>query len=196
MSSLISLETDYVTDPQARRLFAETQSRVRSMALIHEELYQSKDLARVNFADYLHRLTTGLMQIYAAHPNIDLHLDIAEVFLGVDTAIPCGLIINELMTNALKYAFPNGRPGVITVMLETGSNSRGETDYILTLQDNGVGLPPNFNFNNTTTLGLQLVSILIAQLKGEIKINSHNGTQFTLLFSEANPEKLPAVKQR
>lgn len=194
MSSLISLETDYVTDPQARRLFAETQSRVRSMAIIHEELYQSKDLARVNFADYIHRLTSGLMQIYAAHPNIDLHLDIAEVYLGVDTAIPCGLIINELMTNALKYAFPNGRPGVITVVLETNTNAEGKRNYILTLQDNGIGLPTNFNFNNTTTLGLQLVSILIAQLKGEIKINSHNGTQFTLLFSEANSEKTPAVK--
>ncbi len=195
MSSLISLETDYITDPQAQRLFMETQSRVRTMALIHEELYQSKNLARVNFADYIYKLTNNLMQIFALQHNIGLKVNVDEVFLGVDTAIPCGLIVNELMTNALKYAFPNNRPGNISVSLICAEQPGQMPRYELCVEDDGVGLPPGFDISASNTLGLQLVSILIAQLRGELAIQSENGTQFKLTFSELNANPAAASEK-
>lgn len=184
MSSLLSLEMDYITDPQAQHLFAETQSRVRTMALIHEELYQSKNLAQVNFSDYINKLANNLMQIFAIHHNVQLKVDVDEVYLGVDTAIPCGLIINELMTNALKYAFPNNRPGTISISLSTCTEPGQTPCYRLIVQDDGIGFPPDFDINTTSTLGLQLVNILISQLKGQLKIASDQGTRFTLTFTD------------
>ncbi|MDR3564226.1 MAG: GAF domain-containing protein, partial [Negativicutes bacterium] len=124
ISSLLSLQADSIQDLHTHQMFNETQSRVRSMALVHEGLYQSKDLARINFAEYIQKLTASLFHAFGINPNVDLHIEIEDIYLGVDTAIPCGLIINELVSNALKYAFPAGRQGVVLIKLVADSQTQ------------------------------------------------------------------------
>ena len=183
MSSLISLQADTVQNEEVRASFHEMQARVRSMALIHEELYQAQDLARVNFAEYINKLAVGLTQTYMFSPNISIQVDVEEVLLGVDTAIPCGLIVNELVTNAFKYAFPDGHKGVVNIELHTIS----QNNYCLIVKDNGVGLPPEIDIENTSTLGMQLITILIRQLRGTLQVRSEQGTYFQIEFSENRP---------
>ena len=180
MSSLISLQADTVQNEEVRDSFHEMQARVRSMALIHEELYQAQDLARVNFAEYVNKLAAGLTQTYMFSPNISIQVNIEEVLLGVDTAIPCGLIVNELVTNALKYAFPDDRKGVVAIELST----LGPNRYSLIVRDNGVGLPPEIDIENTNTLGMQLITILNRQLRGTLQVKSEEGAYFQIEFSE------------
>ncbi len=183
ISSLISLQADTVQNEEVRDSFNEMQARVRSMALIHEELYQAQDLARVNFAEYINKLAAGLTQTYMFSPNISIQVDVEEILLGVDTAIPCGLIVNELVTNALKYAFPDGRKGVVNIELRTNSHN----NYCLIVKDNGVGLPPEIDIENTSTLGMQLITILIRQLRGTLLVKSEEGAYFQIEFSENRP---------
>jgi PAS domain S-box-containing protein len=180
VSSLISLQSEAVQDPIIQGHFQEMQVRVRSMALIHEELYQSNDLSRVDFAEYISKLINGLAQTYMIHPNVNLQADVEEVFLGVDTAIPCGLIVNELVTNAFKYAFPDARAGEVIVRLHTLDTG----GYRLIVCDNGIGLPPDIDLENTETLGMQLITILTRQLRGSLRIESTRGTCFTIEFRE------------
>jgi two-component sensor histidine kinase len=151
------------------------------MALVHEKLYESKDCAKINFAEYIESLISYLFQVYAGRAeNIALELDIDEVPLNIDTAIPCGLIISELVSNALKYAFPNKTVGVIHVELHS------EIDNYLTLiiKDNGRGFPVNFDLKSVKSLGLQLVYILTNQLEGTLEINHRIGTEFKINFSQ------------
>jgi PAS domain S-box-containing protein len=190
ISSLLSLQSDSIHDPQTLQMFNETQSRVRSMSLVHEGLYQSKDLARINFAEYIQKLTASLVHAFGINPYVDLAIEIEDVYLGVDTAIPCGLIINELVSNALKYAFPARRQGKIWVSLVEGSqwHITGRAvlpkTYTLTVRDNGIGFPGELNFGSTETLGLQLVNILTKQLNGSIQMDVEAGTTFTITFVE------------
>ena len=180
MSSLLSLQTDAVQDEGARSILQEMQLRVRSMALIHEVLYQSKDLSRVNFAEYIERLAAGLRQTYMLKSNSQLNLDLEEIYLGVDTAIPCGLVISELVTNAFKYAYPTGQNGDIWIRLhrtKTGAN-------LLSVSDHGVGLPAGLDINDTETLGLQLVTILSRQLRAKLNVEQTGGTSFQIKFRE------------
>ncbi|HYO51870.1 PAS domain S-box protein [Archangium sp.] len=178
VSSMLNLQIDQISDPKALGLFKESQTRVRSIALFHEKLYQSKDLARVDIAEYLKGLATGLFATYGVNPdNILLDIQTEDVPLGVDAAISCGLIVNELVSNALKHAFPNGRRGEVRVALR-----REGEDVILEVADNGIGFPAEVDFRNPSTLGLKLVCILSEQVRGSIELDRREGTRFLVRF--------------
>ncbi len=181
VSSLLYLQTRGIQDPQFLEKLQESQNRVKSMALVHESLYQSKDLVRIDFAEYIHSLTRHLFQSYGDHsPTIALSINIDEVSLGVDAAIPCGLIVNELVSNALKHAFPSGQTGEVRVDLY----SEAEDRLTLVVSDNGVGFPPDVDIHNTQSLGLQLVNGLVKQLNGAMQLYHNGGTQVRITFSE------------
>jgi two-component sensor histidine kinase len=177
--SLLSLQAEYLTDTQALEVFQESQNRIQSMALIHEKLYQSEDLATINFADYIQELITNLWYSYEVHLDaVALTTNIEPVVLDIDTAIPCGLIVNELVSNSLKYAFPLGYKGELYIELHSVS----ENEFRLIVSDTGIGLPKDFDFQNTKSLGLQLVNSLIEQLNGSIFLNHNRGTRFEIHF--------------
>jgi len=181
ISSLLDLQSQQLEDSVMLEVFRESQNRVKSMALVHEKLYQSKNFAKINFAEYTESLTNYLFKAYELNPGqVSLELDIEEVALNIDTAIPCGLIINELVSNALKYAFPGQRSGKIGITLHSEADKR----FTLTIKDDGVGLPGDWDFKNVKSLGLQLVKVLTKQLKGTIEINPSLGSQFQVKFSE------------
>ena len=180
IASLLYLQSNQLKDPDALALFKDTQSRVKSMALIHESLYRTGDLARLNFAHYIDCLSTALLRSYAAGTShIRLHTDLDELAFDVDTAIPCGLILNELLTNALKYAFPDSRQGEIRIEL------RGKNDgaFTFVVADDGIGIPEHIDFRNTESLGLQVVCTLVEQLGGMIDMERGPGTRFSMTFS-------------
>lgn len=181
VSSLLRLQAAGIKDEATAELFYESQTRVRSMALIHEELYQAGNLARVDFASYLRRLLPDLARTYRADASekIDLKIEAEDVSLPVDRAIPCGLIVNELITNALKHAFPAGRPGNIQVRLVAQ-----EQQTLLGVRDDGVGFPADLDFRQSRSLGLQLVCTLANQLGGTLSLKRDNGTEFVMLFSD------------
>jgi two-component sensor histidine kinase len=188
VSSLLNLQSNQAQDPTCLEVLRDSQNRVRSMALIHEKIYQSQDLARVDLAEYLHSLTAYLFHSYQASARaITLQVDVSpHVCLGIDQAIPCGLIVNELVSNALKHAFPAGRPGQVRV--ELGREEAGRLR--LTVGDDGVGFPAGLDFRNTESLGLQLVMTLAGQLDGSIELASPGsppggGTAFCITFTEA-----------
>jgi PAS domain S-box-containing protein len=178
--SLLSLQSGYVKDPQSLDMFKECRDRVKSMALIHEILYKSKDLAKVDFGDYVRTLIGNLTRSYQVQTGqVDIQVDVAQMRLDLDVAIPCGLMINELVSNALKYAFPNGRKGVIEIVLQQPE----EGIYNLRIRDNGIGFPETVDFRKTDTLGLQLVNTLSEQLDGKIDLIRDGGTQFVITFA-------------
>ena len=180
ISSLLSLQARQIQDEQAQEMFNNSQDRVMSMALIHEKLYRSDELARVNFTDYLRDLTDNLFQSYQIDSQrIQLQLEVENILLAIDEAIPCGLIINELILNSLKHAFPGGREGMIYIYL----GQREEDDqYQLVVRDDGVGLPADLDLARVDTLGLKLVNILVMQLKGHIDVSSAPGAKFSISF--------------
>ncbi len=183
ISSLLNLQSGYIQDKHAGEMFKESRNRVKSMALIHEKLYQSKDLARIDFADYIRHLTAHLLRSYSVHsPTVNLKVNVDKVLLDIDTALPCGLIINELVSNALKHAFPTGKAGEICVDLHKDQEGK----LVLVVGDNGTGLPPEFDFRHTESLGLQLVSTLTDQLEGTLELDQSQGTTFKLSLSPHN----------
>jgi two-component sensor histidine kinase len=180
ISSLLNLQTGQVKDRQLLEILRESQNRIRSMALIHERLYRSEDFSSVDFGQYVDGLTTFLVRSYAgASRCFNLRVDVQAVSLGVDVAIPCGLIINELVSNCLKHAFPQDAEGEITVALR-----REGEHYLLRIEDNGVGLPRDIDLKKVESLGLQLVETLSTQIGGTIDITSvpGRGTAFTITF--------------
>ncbi|MBD2562140.1 hypothetical protein H6G95_16250 [Nostoc linckia FACHB-391] len=180
ISSLLNLQAEYLKDNQALEVFKDSQNRIESMALIHEKLYQSQDLARINFADYIQDLVTNLFYSYNVNSNtITLKMKVEEVFLAIDAAIPCGLIINELISNSLKYAFPERELGEICIDF----CSIEPNLFTLTISDDGVGLAQDFDFQATESLGLRLVKGLTQQLQGNIDFISDNGVKYTIQFS-------------
>ncbi len=177
ISALLELHSDYITDGKAKDIFQQSQDRIRSMALVHQKLYQSRDFFLINFAEYVESLTSPLFSSYARNPDqIELSIDAGDVFMDIDQAIPCGLLINELLSNALKHAFPDSRKGRIAISLHADEEGR----VTLTVADNGVGLPPGLNFRDTESLGLQLVNMLASQLGGNINLQEDYGVSFTL----------------
>lgn len=180
ISSLLNLQSSQIKDPETFQMFRESQSRVRSMALIHEKLYQSKDLARIDFDGYVRDLIVYLFRSYGANPDqIQVEISTNDMFLGIDTAIPCGLIISELVTNSLKYAFPGNKRGTLHVSL--GPEDDGHLS--LRVSDTGVGFKPGFDWKETDSLGLQLVNTLTTQLHGAVDVQSGSGgTSFTITF--------------
>ena len=189
ISSLLSLQSKYVKDKEDLELFRESQSRVRSMAFIHEQLYHSSDFTNIEFGTYVKNLINYLSSSYSIDPSyINFNLDIDDVSLDINTAIPCGLIINELVTNSLKYAFPadKGSKSSDTVLNEIGIylHHYKEDKFMLIISDNGIGLPENINFKSSDTLGLLLVTGLVSQLDGSIELDRRNGTSFKLIFNK------------
>jgi two-component sensor histidine kinase len=181
--SLLNLQSEHIEDPQALRMFKDSQNRVKSMAMVHEKLYRSEDLARINFAEYLRSLTIDLLRSYrAGSDRIQLKIDVQDAFLGIDSAIPCGLITNELVSNSLKHAFPADTKGEIHIELFKDDNG----ELTLTVSDNGIGFPEGVDFRNTESLGLQLVNTLTEQLGGTIELDRSCGTAFKIVFSEIN----------
>jgi two-component sensor histidine kinase len=181
ISSLLYLQSKDVKDREALEMFQESQYRVRSMALVHERLYQSKDLAKVDLAEYARSLANYLFRSYGVNSNIiELKINVDDVFLGIDTAVPCGLIINELVSNSLKHAFPDGREGEIRIELWSNHDSQ----FTLMVSDNGVGFPKDLDFRDTQSLGLQLVNTLVDQLEGTIKLDRSGRTSFEITFTE------------
>jgi PAS domain S-box-containing protein len=181
ISSLLSLQSEQIADPQVRALLYDSQNRVRSMALIHEKLYQAKDQVRVDVAEYIQNLTGYLFRSYAAQADgIHLKVKVDNVHLAIDTAMPCGLIINELLSNALKHAFPDHKRGEIYVEL------RYARDGLCTLLvgDTGVGMPAQFDLDKSPSLGLQLVHTLVRQLDGSIEVRRNGGVEFCIQFSD------------
>jgi len=153
------------------------------MALIHEKLYQKGDLSQVNFKEYVEDLVSSLYSTYRDKTkNINFSINIKELLINMDLAISLGLILNELISNALKYAFPNKPEGEINVIFR----SDGKNNYILTISDNGIGLPKNFEFPGTETLGLQLVKSLVEQHDAEIEFNRNGGTEIKITFLHGN----------
>jgi PAS domain S-box-containing protein len=183
ISSLLNLQSGYIQDHRAGEMFKESRNRVKSMALIHEKLYQSKDLARIDFADYIRHLAAYLLRSYNVHsPGVNLRVEVEKVLLDIDTAIPCGLIVNELVSNSLKHAFAAGMAGEIRIDLHEGPDGK----LVLMVGDNGAGLPPEFDFRNTESLGLQLVSTLTDQLDGTLELDRSHGTTFKISLSPHN----------
>ena len=147
------------------------------MALVHERLYQSQDLSRVDFGEYVRNLASYLFQAYSVdRGSVDLVIEVEEMYLGIDTAIPCGLIVNELVSNSLKHAFPDGRSGKVFVYFL----SAAEESFRLIVSDNGVGFPKDLDFRNTPSLGMQLVNTLVSQIEGTVEIDNAEGTAFTI----------------
>src|SRR5690606_31285503 len=163
ISSILNLQSSYIHDEKILTILKESQNRIKSMAFIHESLYQTNDFSQINFSEYVVNLSKNLVHSYLVNNElIELRLDIIKVSLNLDLSILCGLIINELVSNALKYAFENQQEkGYILIKLKTDEN------YVyLTIADNGKGLPKNLDFRNTESLGLQLVTTLVEQING------------------------------
>jgi PAS domain S-box-containing protein len=180
VSSLLKLQSSHVDDGKVKDVFRDSQNRLRTMALIHEKLYQSRDLSRIDFAEYLRSLAQEIYTAYGVSQNhIALQLSVVKIFLGVDSAIPCGLIVSELLSNCLKYAFPDDRGGKISIDVKTQEDNELE----IIISDNGVGVPESVDFRSTHTLGLQLVTILVEdQLNGKIVLERNHGTTFRITF--------------
>ena len=201
--SLLSLEADRFTDEKILEALRESQNRVTSMALIHEELYKGGKNDAVDFAAYLHKLTADLFSSYnLGNDNVSLKMDLEQIYLDMDTAIPLGIIVNELISNALKHAFPAGSEGEINISLCKTESFAAKYDisgpdpdcvekdgfhYMLIVKDDGKGIPEKVEFQNADSLGLQLVNILVEQIDGDIELRRDQGTKFTIWFNNIEP---------
>ncbi len=184
ISSLLNLQEANVEGEEASNVLQESQNRVLSMAMIHEMLYQSKDLNHINFSNYIRKLASNLFHTYGVK-NISSSINVEEVFLNVETSVPLGLIISELVSNSIKYAFPNQKTGKIFISLHSCDDK-----YKLTISDNGVGFPRDLDFKNIeSSLGLKLVNSLVKQLDGSIELDKSQGTKFTIKFKELKYKK-------
>jgi PAS domain S-box-containing protein len=183
IGSILSLQTPYLEDRKSREIFKECENRVRTMSKIHSKLYQSRDFAHIAFGSYLQELSQELFLSYQIDPDaIEFKTQIDNISLDINTALPLGLLLTELITNALKYAFPEGRKGKLQVSIQQENNQK-----VLTVADDGIGFPEHLDFQNTKTLGLQLVMGLVRQLDGTIEMKRKQGTVWTITF--------PAAKQ-
>ncbi len=188
--SMLNLQARHIQDEQARAVFRESQRRIRAMALVHERFYQSKNAAKIDFAGYIQQTARNLFQQHGVDPGaIVLKVDAQDVWLGLGTAVPCGLMINELVSNCMRHAFPGGKTGEITVELvrleaDDARNAPRKDRFILTVRDNGVGLPQDLDVQHAGSLGLQLVTSLAGQLNGAVELDRGGGTTFKITFEE------------
>lgn len=179
ISSLLNLQSNYVED-NFKDILLVTQSRIRSMAMIHSKMYNSNDLTHIHIKNYIDNFLSDLFYLYGVDKTIiTLNTDIEDLKMGIDTAIPLGLIINELIINILKHAFPNNQRGNILISLKTIDDK-----FILKICDNGVGLPEKIISDYSENLGLQLVNSLVEQIEGSMEISTMNGTEFKIKFKE------------
>jgi len=180
MSSLLRLQSRAASNPETSRMLKENQNRIQSMALLHEILYQSDDLAVVDFSKYIRRMVDHLFSSYGVDKRqIRLHTELDPVGLELDDALPCGLLISEVISNCLKHGFPEGRKGEIRILLRRQS----PTSVALVLSDNGVGLPAHLDWTTSRSLGLRLVRALAQQLRADLEIRTQGGTKVDLVFA-------------
>jgi len=186
ISTLLDLQSETIKNEEALRAFRESQDRIKAMALIHEKLYESSDIASIDFGKYVNDLSVHLFNSYLIDPGcITLNVDTGGISMGIDRAIPCGLIINELVSNALKHAFPDNRPGEISIRFDVEEDGR----ITLAVADNGIGMPEGIDPAHSATLGLQLVSMLARQLRGRIEMANNRGTSWEITFSSMEQGK-------
>jgi PAS domain S-box-containing protein len=177
--SLLDLQSQNLTDQKTLDVFRNSYNRVRSMAIIHEKLYQSTSLEKIDFVDYVETLTYYLFQSYSTSSDfIKININLEPIFLNLDTAIPCGLIINELLSNALKHAFPQLNEGCIELNFKSDTSQK----FILIVKDNGIGFANDFDIQKNSNLGLQLVKLLTQQLEGDLEFNQSQGSEFKIKF--------------
>ena len=183
ITSLLGLQARTIKDPATRKKFEESRYRIQAMAILHQILYESSSLAEIDFADYIRRLVEHLVRSYGAASRIRTEVHLEALRCHRDVALPCGLIVNELLSNAFKYAFPGGKNGEIRVVLRQGSPGKVH----LMVRDNGVGLPPGLDWNTSPTLGLRLVRTLARQIDAEVKTSGRPGTLFSITFLDGLP---------
>lgn len=179
INSILNLQSSYVTDKKTLEIINESQNRIRSMAYIHESLYQTNNFSSINFKDYIENLITNLTYSYQVGNKIKVVKNIKNIELALDQAIPCGLILNEIITNALKYAYPKNNKGDIIISIKEENNK-----VEIIIEDYGVGLPLNFDIETSESLGLSLVHTLVDQIDGELIVNSDGGTKFLIIFEK------------
>lgn len=178
ISSLLNLQSKFVTDQRTLEIFHEGRNRIKTMALIHEKLYGPKDFTRINFAEYLNELSSFLLSAYKFDSQkVSFKIEIENVYLDIDQVLTLGLIVNELITNSLKYAFPNGLGGQIKISMSKNGNNN-----LLRVYDNGIGIPPEVDIGKTDTLGLQLVQMFTEQIRGTIELKRGKGTEYLIGF--------------
>lgn len=180
ISSLLNLQSENITDSHSLEKFKESQNRVRSMALVHEKLYESKDLSRINFAEYIEAFTDVVNRSYnITEGRVKLHLkvDLVDSYFNIDIAIPCALMLNELVSNAFKYAFPDQRKGNLYLDFK-----KEKKEYVFIVRDDGIGIPAHISTKNSPSLGLQLVDMLTQQINGKVSILRDGGTTFVIKF--------------
>ena len=182
ISSLLNLQIPYIGHEKSAELFKESQNRVRSIAMVHEKLYQSKSLDKIDFPDYIINIISTLFQAYNINQEkVNFELKMDDLSLNIETCIPCGLIITEIITNSIKHAFPDEMEGIISVNLVYANEK-----VTLKIRDNGIGFPKDIDFENSDSFGLQLVNLLINQLRGTIELHNEKETEFVINFEELN----------
>ena len=185
ISSILNLQSAYIKDESVVNIFRESQNRIKSMSFIHESLYQTSTLSNINFSEYIRNLSNNLLHSYQVFDDlVNLEIKTDNISLNLDQAIPCGLILNELISNTLKHAFPYKKKGKVTVSIK-----QNKQKVTLQINDNGIGLDKKFSIEKVETLGLQLVDSLVKQLNGTIKIEINNGTKFIITFIKEENEK-------
>jgi two-component sensor histidine kinase len=184
ISSLLSLQSSYIEDETAIDILQESRNRVKSMANVHEKLYHSKDLSKISFKGYIEDMTRELSKSYGSNQKIQINTEIEDVSLGIETAVPFGLIINEIVSNSFKHAFPDGMSGEISIKL-----TREGEDLTLIIRDSGIGLSEDLDLNKTKSMGLTLVNALVMQLDGKMELQRDGGTAFKIKFKELEYKK-------
>jgi two-component sensor histidine kinase len=192
ISSLLSMEAGRAQEPETAAMLRVTQNRILAMATIHKTLYESNDFAQVDFDAFVRSFVPSLIQIYSVrNGQVALDINVTNGGLPLDVAIPCGLIVNELISNALKHAFPNGRDGIIRIDF-----THDEETVVFSVEDNGIGLPKDFSFENDQTLGVQLVQVLSRQLGGTVTAHRSDWTRFQVRFPLVSDANLNPARAR
>lgn len=187
INSLLNLQSRNITDEDSLDVFEKCKNRIDSIALVHEKLYQSEDLANIDFGEYVNTLAVRLFDAYASRlPKVELKADVDKLFLQVNKAIPCALAVNELVMNSIKHAFPGSRAGEISVNLKILDNKK----VSLTVMDDGVGLPADFAIDTPNTLGMQIINALVGQLHGSLRVEKGHGTTFIIDFPMSGEKDL------
>ncbi|MCE9538423.1 MAG: hypothetical protein K8R85_04285 [Bacteroidetes bacterium] len=185
ISSLLNLQAEKITQPDLLETFMESKNRIRAMALVHEKLYQSQDLSRIDFTEYMNSFITYMDNSNNLNPeNVKIHVNAItqSYFFKIDMAIPCGLILNELISNSFKYAFPENRKGNIHLFFGIEKKIEKKNHYILEVADDGIGIPLYVDLKNPNSLGLQLLEMLTEQIGGTLDLDRTKGTKFTIRF--------------